>query len=131
MGFNPRLDETTIFDISKMPIVRDIGKPAVVVNKNTRLSVIEGRAKSELAHERNILKSGKNMKMSRGKSQAFYIEWWDLGDPVTAIAAGTAHTRDIKNLAKLMIGRQKRSIIYIRRESDQKVLWNRRAGSGN
>ena len=119
------IDTTQIFDLTKMPINRNMGKgkPAVVL---TQPQLIIAKAKAAASFNNKPLRPVSKLAISKGPAEEYYIEWWQLGTAETAIEAGLVHTRDIKNLAKLMIGNHRRSILYIKRERDQKVLWDRR-----
>jgi hypothetical protein len=59
----------------------------------------------------------------------YYMEWWRLGDPETAIDLGTFHCANIKTFVKMFMGLKKFTVIFLRREHDQRILWDRRSGS--
>ncbi len=59
----------------------------------------------------------------------YYMEWWQLGDPETAIAVGTFHSSHIKAFVKMFMGFKKYIVIFLRREHDQKILWDKRSGN--
>jgi len=56
----------------------------------------------------------------------YYIEWWNLGDHVSAVESGMADTGSLRHLLICIMAGGKRTIVYIERTADKKVLWNRR-----
>lgn len=120
---NTNMDETTIFGLTKMPVIRKRSSPPGKIVNSAQLRI--QRAINAAKH-RPKPKPINELKMSKGPAHEYYIEWWNLGEYESAINVGMVSTRDIKNLTKLMIADGKRSIIYIKRQKDEKVLWNRR-----
>ena len=60
------------------------------------------------------------------KKTEFYIEWWELGTPESAIMAAEISLRWPKPFLKRFMANKKYSLIYLMRKSDNKVIWNRR-----
>ena len=55
-----------------------------------------------------------------------YIEWWKLGTDAGDINSGTFSTINIKHFCKTFIKNKQLSMIFMRRECDQRVLYDRR-----
>jgi hypothetical protein len=128
MGFNPReelpkLDTTTIFDLPKMPVVRKrSGKPGEIITKKPNLHRI---AISEIGN--NTCRPAAFVNSKPSPLIRYYVEWWEIGDPESAINVGEFSCRNIKHVVKLVIADGKRSIVFISRVKDGKVIWDRRA----
>lgn len=58
--------------------------------------------------------------------ERYYVEWWTIGDPVTAIESGEFSTRNLRHIVSKIIADGKRSIVHLRRLRDNKVIWNRK-----
>jgi len=55
-----------------------------------------------------------------------YVEWWKLGTPASDINCGIFNTVNIRHFCKIFGQHKNLSMIFLRREIDKKVLYNRR-----
>jgi hypothetical protein len=56
----------------------------------------------------------------------YYMEFWRLGDPATAIQVGEFETANIKHVVRKVIGGGRYNVVFLMRLHDQKILWDRR-----
>jgi hypothetical protein len=57
----------------------------------------------------------------------WYIEWWKLGTPEKDINCATFSTINIKHFYKTFSKHKHLSMVFLRRECDHKVMYDRRS----
>jgi hypothetical protein len=58
--------------------------------------------------------------------ERYYVEYWKWGTPPADIRAGEFATNNLKHCVKLILSGNKRNIVYLKRLSDGKVIWDRK-----
>jgi hypothetical protein len=57
----------------------------------------------------------------------YYMEWWEIGSPSSDIRCGLFHTAKIKHFVRMFMAFKKYTIVFLMRQHDQNVLWDRRS----
>ena len=121
MAFNPvneSLRPTT--KIVRPPVFKPYGKPGTIITAHQWAAL---QAKEEVEHSNKELKPFPENVTPLGEKIEYYIEIWKTGTEEKI--ASVVRTADIKNLARLILSKQKYSITYIKRSEDGKVLWDK------
>jgi hypothetical protein len=89
---------------------------------NPRLEVKE--TSSTLRNKSNV-PNPFNSDVAKKPKQRYYVEWWNYGDRAEDIRSGECFTNNIKHVLTKLISGGNRSVVYVRRLSDGKVLRDR------
>lgn len=118
MAFNPRPTET---GKREEPAVLNLkgSKPGRVVSQLERL---ENEAKLDLKFNKKELLPPPANNAPLGENLEYYIEWWKIGTGHTDIENGTFHSANIRSFIKMFLKTGKYTVVYLRREKDQRVL---------
>lgn len=126
MGLNPR-DASRPGKIPIMPEFSKKGKPGVIL---TQLQMIKTSAKADSVYAKPLrtppATSERTLKLIEQGKREYYIELWRLGDPPDAVECSTFDSFDVQHTLNLINKVDGVNIVYVRREIDQKVIFNRR-----
>jgi hypothetical protein len=126
MGLNPR-DVKRSGKIPSMPEFSKGGKPGIII---TPLQMIEVEAKANSVYTKPLrplpATNERTLKLIEQGKREYYIELWRLGDDPGAVECSTFDSFDVQHTLNLINKIDGVNIVYVRREVDQKVIFNRR-----
>jgi hypothetical protein len=126
MGFNPKGKRRDIITAPELAVSG--GKPCIVL---TQGQMRMDSAKADVDFRAGELTSAPpthndTVRRQRTGAMEVYIEWWKLGTDAGDINSGTFSTISIKHFCKTFGKHKHLSMVFLRRECDQKVLYDRR-----
>jgi hypothetical protein len=132
MGFNPRGKRRPIdaapLDIEPTVLLRHKGTPCIVLTQG-QLRVARAKNDAKFSEGKLVPAPPTHKdtvrRLSTGPMEV-YIEWWKLGTKEGDINCGTFSTINIKHFCKTFARYKHLSMIFMRRECDQKVIYDRR-----
>jgi hypothetical protein len=126
MAFNPKGKRRDIVVAPELAVHG--GKPCIVLTQG-QLRMAKAKREAEF-NQTKLMPAPPTHKdtVRRLKTgpMELYIEWWKLGTPEADIISATFSTISVKHFCKTFGKHKHLSMIFLRRECDQKVLYDRR-----
>jgi hypothetical protein len=128
MSFNPN-DTIPLPPSSLVEKKQPITKTPAIVLSSAKVRVMRAQRAAEYVNKKLVpvpeTHADTLQRIKMGPTE-IYIEWWQLGTPATDINCATLSTINIKHFCKTFSKHKHLSMVFIRRECDQKVLYDRR-----
>jgi hypothetical protein len=119
MAYNPRNVKKVGKDATPPVIAKTGGAPGIIVSP---LQMIEAEAKRDLAYKKTPLKPITTNETECGVKREYYMEWWKIGTDHKEIETSWFHSGHIKNFLTQFLAGNKRTVIFLERVEDKKIL---------